>query len=62
MPFDEEELDPHGECAAEIVRLTTIIARARLALSKDSLSMAERIADADRLLTAVHQQQTGEKT
>lgn len=22
MPFDEEELDPHGECAAEIARLT----------------------------------------
>ena len=21
MPFDEEELDPHGECAAEIKRL-----------------------------------------
>lgn len=21
MPFDEEELDPHGECAAEIARL-----------------------------------------
>ena len=23
MPFDEEELDPHGECAAEIKRLQT---------------------------------------
>jgi hypothetical protein len=21
MPFDEEELDPHGECAVEIARL-----------------------------------------
>lgn len=21
MPFDEEELDPHGECAAEIAKL-----------------------------------------
>jgi hypothetical protein len=25
MPFDEEELDPHGECAAEIERLRTLM-------------------------------------
>lgn len=23
MPFDEEEIDPHGECAAEIARLNS---------------------------------------
>ncbi len=25
MPFDEEELDPHGECAAEIKRLQEVV-------------------------------------
>ena len=25
MPFDEEELDPHGECRAEIKRLRAAI-------------------------------------
>jgi hypothetical protein len=25
MPFDEEELDPHGECAAEIARLRAVL-------------------------------------
>jgi hypothetical protein len=25
MPFDEEELDPHGECSAEIRRLQEVI-------------------------------------
>lgn len=39
---------------AEIVRLTTIIARARVALAKESLTPEERIADADKLLSADH--------
>lgn len=25
MPFDEEELDPHGECAAEIKKLRELV-------------------------------------
>lgn len=25
MPFDEEELDPHGECAAEITKLRRLL-------------------------------------
>jgi hypothetical protein len=28
MPFDEEELDPHGECRAEIERLRKELGRA----------------------------------
>ena len=28
MPFDEEELDPHGECRAEIEHLRTELGRA----------------------------------
>jgi hypothetical protein len=28
MPFDEEELDPHGECAAEIKRLRAALSAA----------------------------------
>lgn len=32
MPFDEEELDPHGECAAEINRLKAEIAALRKVL------------------------------
>lgn len=27
MPFDEEELDPHGECAAEIKKLRKLLVR-----------------------------------
>lgn len=26
MPFDEEDLDPHGECAAEIAKLRSALA------------------------------------
>lgn len=38
MPFDEEELDPHGECTAEIHRLREEIA----ALKRDLLKAVER--------------------
>lgn len=43
MPFDEEELDPHGECAAEIAGLRAEIERLRAEneqLRKDFRSLA----------------------
>lgn len=29
MPFDEEELDPHGECAAELAKLRGLLHKCR---------------------------------
>ena len=34
MPFDEEDLDPHGECAAEITRLRTALSALVLKIDK----------------------------
>ncbi len=48
MPFDEEELDPHGECAAEIKRLAEDNAKLRSALepfAKAAEIIAERPQD-----------------
>lgn len=35
MPFGEEELDPHGECAEEIVRLRNALTKVRQELWVD---------------------------
>ena len=34
MPFDEEELDPHGECRAEIERLRALLISCRKAMEE----------------------------
>ena len=43
MPFDEEELDPHGECAHEIATLRAELekAKARTRIEKELRSQAE---------------------
>ncbi len=38
MPFDEEELDPHGECAAEIARLRAGLSRLQAAYNNKEIS------------------------
>jgi hypothetical protein len=43
MPFDEEELDPHGECSAEINRLRGIVRK--LAINRHS-----RLAEHGKLI------------
>lgn len=46
MPFDEEELNPHGECAAEIVRLGTELT----SLRATNRSLAQILRDAAQLI------------
>lgn len=49
MPFDEEELDPHGECAAEIKRLRAAlddIANGRLGVTDAMLVSKEAMQTA----------------
>lgn len=49
MPFDEEELDPHGECAAEVTRLRTAlddIANGRLSVTDAMLESREAMMSA----------------
>ena len=45
MPFDEEELDPHGECEAEIRRLRAVIYR----LSEDVAFSPMNSSDMDEI-------------
>jgi hypothetical protein len=54
MPFDEEELDPHGECRAEIEQLRTALRRIVSLVEKNITKYAPRHPFIEGLLKTHH--------